>query len=62
MGEGVLPTVQASKRDGENGRREEERESQTTPRNKDAKAQQYDQGSKAGGEGITQCQYEGGGC
>jgi len=49
MGERVLPTVQALSEAAKTQVKEAGGESQTTPRNKYAKAQEPDKGSKAGG-------------
>jgi len=49
MGERVLPTVRTLCEAGE----KRGRVSQTTPRNKNARAQEHDKGSKVGGGGCS---------
>jgi len=52
MGERVLPIVQALGEAAKAGAKKRERESQRTPRNKEAKAQGHEDGSKGGGGGV----------
>ena len=52
MGERVLLTVQALSEAAKRERREGGA-GRTTPRNKDARAQEHDKGSKAGGGGCS---------
>ena len=58
MGKRVLPTVQALSEVARNASGEGEGASQTTPGNKDTKAQEHDKGSKVGGGGAAhgECQ------
>jgi len=53
MGKRALPTVEALSEAAKTRAKRGGRESQMTPRNKYAKAQEHDEGSKAGGGGAA---------